>query len=111
VLPKTNKPKEKPTPMSRKSITDKADRLKKNYRVILLGPGQALVIGDHDTYDVTRLSFRWSCNCLWGRHKGHWSECSHVVAVRKALLDPESQAPVARLAGLLQEVKRLKESA
>ena len=97
--------------MSRKTITDKAERLKKNYRVILLGPGQALVIGDHDTYDLTKLSYRWSCNCPWGRHKGRWSECSHVVAVHKAMLDPHSQAPVARLAGLLQEVKRLKESA
>ena len=97
--------------MSRKTITDKAERLKKNYRVILLGPGQALVIGDHDTYDVTKLSYRWSCNCPWGRRKGRRSECSHVMAVHKAMLDPHSQAPVARLAGLLQEVKRLKESA
>ena len=31
--------------MSRKTVTDKADRLKKNYRVILVNPGQALVIG------------------------------------------------------------------
>ena len=97
--------------MSLKTIKEKADRLKQNYRVILLGPGQALVIGDHDTYDVTRLSFRWSCNCPWGRHKGRWAECSHVVAVRQAELDPKSQAPVAKLAGLLQELKKLKESA
>ena len=97
--------------MSRKTVTDKADRLKKNYRVILMGPGQALVIGDHDTYDVTNLPFRWSCNCPWGRHKGRWSECSHVVAVRQAQMDPDSQTPVARLAGLLQELKQMKESA
>ena len=97
--------------MSRKTVTDKADRLKKNYRVILTGPGQALVIGDHDTYDVTKLSFRWSCNCPWGKHRGRWSECSHVVAVRQAQMDPHSQAPVARLAGLLHELKQMKESA
>ena len=97
--------------MSLKTIKEKANRLKQNYRVILLGPGQALFIGDPDTYDVTRLSFRWSCNCPWGRHKGRWAECSHVVAVRQDQLDPRSQAPVAKLAGLLQELKKLKESA
>ncbi len=97
--------------MNRKTISQKADRLHKNYRVILLAPGQALVIGDHDTYDVTKLSFRWKCNCLWGRYKGQWSDCSHVVAVRKALLDPGSQAPVARLAELLQSAGRVRESA
>lgn len=97
--------------MSLKTIREKADRLKQNYRVILLGPGQALVIGDHDTYDVTMLSYRWSCNCPWGRHKGRWAECSHVVAVREAQHDPQSQKPVARLAGLLRELKQLKECA
>lgn len=97
--------------MSRKTVTDKAERLKKNYRVILVAPGQALVIGDHDTYDVTQLSFRWSCNCPWGRRKGRWSDCSHVMAVRQAQMDPTSQGPVARLAGLLQELKQMKESA
>ena len=89
--------------MSLKSIQEKADRLKQNYRVILLGPGQALVIGDHDTYDVIKLSYRWSCNCQWGRFKSHWTDCSHVVAVRKALKDPASQAPVARLAEILHD--------
>ncbi len=44
--------------MSLKTMKEKADRLKQNYRVILLGSPLALVIGDHDTYDVTRLSFR-----------------------------------------------------
>jgi len=97
--------------MSLKTISEKADRLQQNHRVILLGPGQALVIGDHDTYDVTMLSYRWSCNCPWGRHKGRRSECSHVLAVRRAQMDPQSQAPVARLAGLLQELKSMKESA
>ncbi len=97
--------------MNCNTVNEKANRLHKNYRVILLAPGQALVIGDHDTYDVTKLSFRWKCNCRWGRFKGHWSECSHVKAVRKALLDPSSQVPVARLAQLLQSAGRLRESA
>ncbi len=97
--------------MKSKAITEKADRLHKNYRVILLTSTQALVIGDHDTYDVTKLSFRWKCNCPWGRYKGHWSECSHVAAVHKALLDPNSQVPVARLAELLQYAGRVRESA
>ena len=97
--------------MCRKTINAKADRLKKNYRVILLSQTQALVIGDHDTYDVTKLSYRWSCNCPWGRRKGHWSACSHVGAVHQALLDPNSQAPVARLADLLKQANRERESA
>ncbi|MBS2039156.1 hypothetical protein JST97_29505 [bacterium] len=89
--------------MNRKSISEKADRLNKNHRVILLSDVKALVIGDHDTYDVIKLSFRWSCNCQWGRFKSHWADCSHVVAVRTALKDPASQAPVARLAEILHD--------
>lgn len=89
--------------MIRKSISEKAERLNKNHRVILLSDVKALVIGDHDTYDVIKLSFRWSCNCQWGRFKSHWTDCSHVVAVRKALKDPASQAPVARLAEILHD--------
>ena len=42
--------------MNRKSISEKADRLNKNHRVILLSDVKALVIGDHDTYDVIKLS-------------------------------------------------------
>ena len=89
--------------MNRTSISEKADRLNKNHRVILLSDVKALVIGDHDTYDVIKLSFRWSCNCQWGRFKSHWADCSHVVAVRSALQDPAGQAPVARLAEILHD--------
>ncbi len=97
--------------MSTKTIFVKADRLYRSYRVILLGATNALVIGDHDTYDVTKLSYRWTCNCLWGRYKSHWCDCSHIVAVRKALQDPSSQAPVARLAQLLQDAINYRKSA
>lgn len=83
------------------SISQKADRLKGNYRVILTGLCDALVIGDHDTYTVTRLGSRWNCSCPWGRYRGHWKDCSHVVAVKRARKDPMSQAPVARLAEML----------
>lgn len=83
------------------AISAKADRLCNSHRVILLGPGKALVIGDHDTYDVIKLSYRWSCNCMWGRYKSHWCDCSHIVAVRRALKNPRCQAPVARLAEIL----------
>ena len=89
--------------MNRKYISEKADRLHKNCRVILLSNVKALVIGDHDTYDVIKMSYRWSCNCQWGRFKSHWTDCSHVVAVRKALQDPASQAPVARLAEIIHD--------
>ena len=84
------------------AISAKADRLCNGHRVILLGQSKALVIGDHDTYDVIKLSFRWSCNCAWGRYKSHCGGyCSHIVAVRRALKNPRSQVPVARLAELL----------
>jgi len=97
--------------MNRKTISGKAERLYKSSRVILLSATSALVIGDHDTYDVTRLSYRWTCNCLWGRYKSHWCDCSHIVAVRKALKDPSSQAPVARLAEMLHDAINARESA
>lgn len=97
--------------MNRQTISGKAERLYKSYRVILLGPTKALVIGDHDTYDVIKLSYRWTCNCLWGRYKSHWSDCSHIGAVRKALQDPSSQAPVARLAELVQDAMDSRKSA
>ncbi|MCW5870596.1 MAG: hypothetical protein KIS61_25290 [Candidatus Eremiobacteraeota bacterium] len=84
-----------------RSISAKADRLCNSHRVILLGQTKALVIGDHDTYDVIKLSFRWSCNCTWGRYKSHGGDCSHIVAVRRALKNPRCQAPVARLAEIL----------
>ena len=81
-----------------RSISAKADRLCNSHRVILLGLGKALVIGDHDTYDVIKLSYRWSCG---GRYKSHYCDCSHIVAVRRAMKNPRCQAPVARLAELL----------
>lgn len=85
----------------RDGVSDKAGRLCKSHRVILLGPGRALVIGDHDTYSLCNLGKRWLCNCLWGSRQGHWRDCSHVMAVRLALKDPASQVPVARLADLI----------
>lgn len=82
------------------AVSAKADRLCNNHRVILLAPGKALVIGDRDTYDVIKLSYRWSCNCVWGRYKSHYCDCSHIVAVRRAMKNPRCQAPV-RLAEIL----------
>ena len=88
--------------MNRETISTKAERLKTNFRVILLAGNQAIVVGDHDIYDVIRVGQKWTCNCRWGRYKSHWSLCSHVVAVRRALHDPSSQVPVARLAEMLR---------
>ena len=88
--------------MNRETISKKADRLKANFRAILLSGTHAVVIGDHDTYEVVRVGSKWTCNCLWGRLKSHWADCSHVVSVRRALQDPNSQAPVARLADMLK---------
>ena len=87
--------------MNHETISNKADRLKSNFRAILLSGTQAIVIGDHDTYNVVRVGPKWSCNCKWGRLKSHWADCSHVVSVRRALKDPSSQVPVARLADLV----------
>ena len=89
--------------MNRETVTEKADRLKANCRVILVGQNRALVIGDTDTYQVEKPQ-RWTCTCPWGRYRGRWSHCSHVLAVLRALRDPGSQAPVARLADMLQGV-------
>lgn len=83
------------------SISQKADRLKQNYRVILTAPREGLVIGDHDTYTVAKRNGRWTCSCPWGLYRGHWKYCSHVVAARRAIKDPMSQGPVARLAEML----------
>lgn len=52
------------------------DRFVRDYRVILVSGDQAVVIGDHDTYEVTRLGQRWSCTCPWGRYKAHIKNCS-----------------------------------
>lgn len=87
----------------RETVSQKADRLKKNHRVILTGPSQALVIGDHNTYGVAKPYGRWMCDCPWGRYKGHWKHCSHIVAVKRALKDPTSQEPVKKLAEMLQK--------
>lgn len=85
----------------KESISQKADRLKRNYRVIQTGWSEGVVIGDHDTYTVTQVGNRWTCTCPWGRFKGHLKDCSHVVAFRRALQDPMCQAPVTRLAELI----------
>ena len=81
--------------------SEKADRLVHNHRVILLGLGKAVVIGDHDTYDLVRINAQWRCSCPWGQRKGQWSDCSHILALRRSLITPGNQAPVARLADLL----------
>lgn len=86
-----------------KTRQQKADRLMRNHRVILLGPLKAVVIGDHDTYDLVRLGGRWKCSFPWGQRKSHWSDCSHILALRRSLVDPNNQAPVARLAELLSK--------
>ena len=85
------------------STTDKALRLIENHRVILTGFGTALVIGDNDTYKVTKHGDQWSCDCKWGRYRGAWRYCSHVVAVKRARIDPASQVAVSRLADILME--------
>lgn len=82
---------------------DKANRLIENHRVILTGFGTALVIGDHDTYKVEKKGLHWTCDCKWARFRGHLKDCSHIVAVKKARKEPESQMVVARLADLLME--------
>jgi hypothetical protein len=90
-----------PDQTTSRATSVKADRLCNNHRVIVLGRSKALVMGDNDTYDVIKLSFRWSCNCTWGRYKSHCCDCSHIVAVRRAQKNPRCQAPVARLAEIL----------
>lgn len=90
---------------NQETVPQKAERLKKNYRVIITHFSEAIVIGDHDTYKVSHNGGRWTCSCPWGRHKGHWKSCSHVLAAKQAMNDPASQAPVARLADLLIEAR------
>lgn len=85
------------------TVSLKADRLVQNHRVILFGPNQAVVIGDHDTYTVEKRVQAWSCTCPWARFRGHWSHCSHIVAVKRAQKNPASQTPVARLAEMLND--------
>lgn len=88
------------------TTSEKADRLKNSFRVILTGFDQALVIGDHDTYTVDRVGHRWRCSCPWGQSRRSSSPCSHIKAVRLARKDPSSQLPVARLADLLIEAQQ-----
>ena len=45
------------------SISEKAARLKANSRVIIIGHGKVLVIGDDDTYKVEKHGLNWSCTC------------------------------------------------
>ena len=85
------------------SIIEKAERLKANSRVIIIRKELALVIGDHDTHKVTKLGLKWACDCKWGRYRGAWKDCAHIVAVKRARVDPASQIAVSRLADLLME--------
>ena len=87
------------------SKNEKAERLLENHRVILTGFRKAMAIGDHQTYLVEKKGSQWSCDCKWGCYRGAWTDCSHVIAVKRARKDPLSQAPVARLADLLMEAK------
>lgn len=82
--------------------SEKADRLKNSFGVILTGSYRAVVIGDHDTYSVTRSRpGQWHCTCPWARYRGHSRNCSHILAARRGLMDPQCQVPVARLADML----------
>jgi predicted nucleic acid-binding Zn finger protein len=87
------------------STTDKALRLSENHRVILTGFVMALVIGDNDTYQVEKNGLQWSCDCKWAKFRGAWKDCSHIIAVKRARKEPQSQVAVARLADLLMEAK------
>ena len=98
--------------MNSKTAAVKANRLVRNHRVILVVYGQALAIGGHDTHDVNKIDHHRTCNR--GRYIRHWSECSRVQAVHKVLKEPDSQVPVSRIAGLLNNATYLasrKESA
>ena len=87
------------------STIDKAVRLIENHRVILTGFGTGLVIGDHDTYQVEKKGLHWSCDCKWARVRGHLKDCSHIVTVKRARKEPQSQVAVAKLADLLMEAQ------
>lgn len=88
------------------NVTNKAQRLGADNRVVLLSTFRALVIGDTSTYDVQQFCGRWRCNCKWGLTCAHRGPCSHVLAVQAA--NAESQAPVAHLAAIINDglVKR-----
>ena len=87
------------------TVQEKADRLRKNHRVIVVGHEKVLVIGESDTYLVQKQGISWTCDCKWGRYRGHLKDCSHVVAAKQARKDPLGQATVARLADWLMEAK------
>ena len=61
------------------------------------------MIGESDTYLVQKQGINWTCDCKWGRYRGHLRDCSHVVAAKQARKDPLGQATVARLADWLME--------
>lgn len=82
------------------NVQSKALRLATNFRVVMLSESKAVVIGDHNTYDVQQWSGRWTCNCPWGRMGFRRGECSHVTAVR--MQTPETQAVVAPLAAVIK---------
>ena len=85
------------------SITEKAERLRANSRVIVIRNELAIVIGDHDTHKVTKQGPKWSCDCKWGQYRGAWREHAHIVAAKQARKDLLGQAVVARLADWLME--------
>lgn len=103
----TNQPKGEPLTVNSKTTAIKGNRPIENHRVILVAYGQALVIGDHDTYHVNKIRHRCTCDCRWGRHKNCWGECSHVQAMRKALKDVASQVPADRIARLLHNATHI----
>lgn len=86
---------------SRETVSQKATRLKSNYRVIQVTPQALVVIGDHSTYKVSKFSYGWFCECPWTRFKGTSNPCSHIKAAQLALADPTTQIPVAPLAQAL----------
>ena len=88
-------------PKASVAVIAKAQRLGQGNRVVILSSFHALVIGDHATYDVTKFGEKLTCNCKWGLTCGHRGPCSHILAVQAAT--PESQAPVAKLAALLND--------
>ncbi len=83
------------------TTSNKATRLKKNYRVIQVTERDFVVIGDHSTYKIRRFSDGWYCECRWTRFNGTLKPCSHIQAAQQVLLDPSSQVPVKPLAQLL----------
>ncbi|GMU52605.1 MAG: hypothetical protein AMXMBFR33_17510 [Candidatus Xenobia bacterium] len=83
------------------TVPQKAKRLVEDYRTILTSLSTAVVIGDHNTYKLARVGYRWTCDCNWFRYRGRTKPCSHVLAVEAAVQNPESQTPVLRLASML----------